>query len=340
MKKVLKISGIVLIGIVILAMLALLGFKAYDRIKYSSFYSNAEKQFVIPGLKENYVPQGFDYIEERGVFLACGYMSDGSSSRVYVIDKNGSYTYTELKNKYAQPYKGHTGGVAYYKDYLYITGSDGIDVFTLSHVLDGKSETFLLGTIKTADVDPAYCFIYGGELYVGAFHKDGDYPTPKEHHITVNSQTGEINRAFMLKYSLSGEKEVEFGVVPEPTAIFSMPSYVQGVYIFGNEGSRKMVLSTSWGLTTSQLYIHDFEKVAGENCVTSTSYHFGADKPLPMYTVCQSNLVETISAPPMAEEVVYYNGKLWIMNESACNKYIFGKITTGNHLYTYDYPVE
>ena len=337
MKKALKITGIVIVSVVVVAMLALLGFKAYDAIKYNSFYSGAEKEFVIPGLKENYVPQGFDYLSEKDLFLACGYMSDGTASRVYVIDKYGNSTCTELKDKYGADYTGHTGGVAYYQDYLYITGSDGVDVFTLSDVLDGKKETFLKGTIKTGEVNPAYCFIYDGELFVGAFHKDGDYNTPESHHIVIDEKTGETNRALMLTYKLSTETGSTFGVEPQPKSIYSMPSYVQGVYIYGEAGQRKMIVSTSWGLTTSKLYIHDFEKIAGENCAVSTSYLFGQDNPLPMYKVRQSTLVDTISAPPMAEEIVYYKGKIWVMNESACNKYIFGKITTGNYLFSYEY---
>ena len=56
LKKTLKIAAIALIAIVVLAMLVLMGFKAYDRIKYNSFYSNAQREFAIPGLKDGYVP--------------------------------------------------------------------------------------------------------------------------------------------------------------------------------------------------------------------------------------------------------------------------------------------
>ena len=48
-------------------------------------------------------------------------------------------------------------------------------------------------------------------------------------------------------------------------------------------------------------------------------------------------MVDTIQAPPMAEELVYLDGKIYIMNESACNKYIFGKFTYGYHVYAFKY---
>ena len=61
---------------------------------------------------------------------------------------------------------------------------------------------------------------------------------------------------------------------------------------------------------------------------------------VPLYYEDSASLVEsdTVEAPPMSEEIVYLDGKIWIMNESACNKYIFGKLTTGNYLYSVEYP--
>ena len=59
---------------------------------------------------------------------------------------------------------------------------------------------------------------------------------------------------------------------------------------------------------------------------------------VPLYVIDSKTLVDTIEAPPMAEEIVYLDGKIWIMNESASNKYIFGKFTTGNTLFSVNYP--
>ena len=45
MKKALKITAIVIASIFILAMLVVLGFKAFDGIKHFSFYKAAEKEY-------------------------------------------------------------------------------------------------------------------------------------------------------------------------------------------------------------------------------------------------------------------------------------------------------
>ena len=331
MKKALKITAIVLVSIVILAMLVVLGFKAYDGIKHFSFYKDANKEFYIPGLADDYVPQGFDYIKEEKAFIACGYMSNGAASRVYIIDKYGDYYYTDLRQQSGLDYTGHTGGIAYYGNNVYITGDDGIDVFSLSDFLDKNIKyAYAKGEIKTDGINPAFCYIYDGELLVGAFHKDGDYDTPESHHVTTPG--GETNTAMMLAYQLVDSSIDEFCVYRTPVAAYSLPSYVQGICVTDNG---ELVLSTSWGLTTSHLYVYDLEKVLSTTNSTIAPNVFELE--IPTYFVDSSCLKDTIIAPPMAEEIVYLDGKLWIYNESACNKYAFGKLTSGNFLYSLEY---
>ena len=58
---------------------------------------------------------------------------------------------------------------------------------------------------------------------------------------------------------------------------------------------------------------------------------------VPLVYLDKSNLIDDIIAPPMAEEIIYDNGNIYIMNESACMKYLFGKLTSGSHVYSYKY---
>ena len=101
----------------------------------------------------------------------------------------------------------------------------------------------------------------------------------------------------------------------------------------------KVILSTSYGLSVSKLYVYDTTNLVGEDydfvgTAKSGAFAFNGIK---RYYLDSSNLVDTISAPPMAEELVYLDGKIYIMNESACNKYIFGKFTSGYKIYAYPY---
>ena len=349
MKKKIVIISTALIILAALCLIAILVFKLVDYIKYNDFYDVAEEEFYIPDLLDGYVPQGFDYIESEKLFIACGYMNDeDEASRVYVISKDGDeYYYTELRNTdISSPYTGHTGGIAYYREYVFITGSDGIDVFSLNDILDENIKYApKLATVDTSKygIDPAYCFIYDGELFVGNYYDEGKYET------SVNQHYGD-NRAVMLAFDLDevyNNNKNSYYIAPNPCAVYSMPSHVQGVCVAEydvNEGGKvakktSLILSTSYGMTTSNLYVHDVEKIVATTLPNSSSLKMVGVEGLPVYVLDAATLVETVEAPPMSEEIVYLDGKIWIMNESASNKYVFGKFTTGNYLFSIQYPL-
>ena len=49
-----------------------------------------------------------------------------------------------------------------------------------------------------------------------------------------------------------------------------------------------------------------------------------------------ANLTDTITLPPMSEELVYRDGRIYVMCESASNKYIFGKFIRGYQVFAYN----
>ena len=349
MKKKIIIFSTALVILACVIVMALLGFKLVDTIMYSSFYDVANDEFYIPGLLDGFVPQGFEYMENKRVFLACGYMSDeGEPSRIYVIDEDGEeFYYTELYESVTSvPYTGHTGGIAYFDDYVYITGDKGIDVFDLNSILDKTVEIApKLGTIDTSafKMDPAFCFVYDDQLYVGSFHNGEEYKDPEEHKINIEGRDN--NNATMLSFPLRVSQKTNYCVEKTPSALYSIPNKVQGVCIVpevrDNSGkvleSAKMVLSTSYGMSASNIYVHDIDKIEGSTYGASISKEM-IGVSIPLYVVDQQTLVNSLEAPPMSEEIVYLDGKIWIMNESASSKYIFGKFTTGNTLFSVNYP--
>lgn len=325
MKKLLSFIWKFLLAIVILVVVAVLGFKVFDLIKHSDFYSRSKVAFKTPGANDNFVQQGFDYIPHQEKFLVTGYMSDDTASRVYVLDKEGTVlSYTELKKEDGSDYCGHTGGIAHYNNYVYITGATGLDVFSYDDILAGKATTNQLGSIKTHN-NPAHCYIADGYILVGSFFIEEDYETPERERITTPA--GDDNTSIITAFKIDGS--FDFAVNPKLRAVISTRRCVQGMCIT-DDG--KIVLSTSYGLSTSQLFVYDIEKITRED-----GFDFDEFYDIQLYYLDSASLVEVIKAPPMAEELVYLDGKIYVMNESACNKYIFGKITTGYNVYAYDY---
>lgn len=357
MSKVLITFGI----LVAVILVALLGFKLYDYIGAAEFYNNSDVVFKTPGVADsNFVPQGMAYIDEMDTFIFTGYMGkpilgelgDDVASRVYVRKSNGDVTFTRLLNADGTPYTDHTGGIEYFGDYVYVTGEDshGLDVFSADDILSGKGETKMLGTVKTYN-SPAhtYTFEYDGQEYIlaGSYHKDETvYLTPEHEKFDVPNSEFK-NTSVMTVFKL--DESAEFGVVSEPVAIISAREMIQGICMTP-EG--QLVISSSWGLATSNLYFYDMADFTciNENYTYEGQIAYGdledenAEKTyedfsftLPCYVIDSHDAERVVVAPPMSEELVCLDGKIIVFCESACNKYLFGKITTGFGTYGFNY---
>lgn len=317
--------------LVIMVAVLLVGVRIFDWVVFSDFYTNSVSLFKIPGVNEGYVPQGFDYDESEQTYLLTGYMSNGKASRVYVVNEAGASRYTELKDAKGGDYTGHTGGIAHFGDYIYITGTKGVDVFSYADVREDKISTTQLGTVLTYN-DPAYCTVYNGYLFVGSFA--GHDEIVSEHEKTT-TPSGDVNRSIITVFRL--DAEATFGVDPAPKAVITATDLVQGMCFMGED---RVALSTSWGLEKSNLFIYDMKLMPKEE-----NFHFKGEfdgqafsfPNIERYHLEKQQIIETIVAPPMAEEVLYMDGKIYVMNESASNKYIFGKFTSGFYAYAYIY---
>ena len=332
-KKIWGVTWRILCGVLVFLCTAVFAFVAVDRVRFHAFYKRAESTFAVPGIHSGYVPQGFDYDQEQGVFLATGYMSDKTASRVYVLDGKGGEYYTSLLDVDGSAYVGHTGGIVHNGDYVYITGKSGLDVFPYRDILDGKPTVAKCGEIRSY-LDPAYCYIADGYLLTGSFYRVGNYETADYERMTTPN--GEQNLAMMTVFKL--DESAEFGVNPDPCAVISTRGLAQGMCI---TASGKIVLSTSYALAASKLYVYDSAKLQVEDGYTfagetkdGVAFSFDGVKRV---FLDGARHVDTIKAPCMSEELVYLNGKIYIMNESACNLYIFGKLTSGRKIYAYPY---
>ncbi len=332
--KALRIALITVVALTLAVICLLAGVKLGERILFAGFYFNGSTEFKIPGVADGFIQQGFDYVEEEEVYLVSGYMKDGSSSRVYVVSKDGKTEgFTKLRNQTGGRNDTHAGGVAHYGEFVYVcngSGSQGIEVFRLSDILS-KDEARCIGTVDLG-IAPAFVYVdkASNTLYSGNFHRDGSvYLSPDEYKMTTPA--GDANTALIGAFDLDPEAKATFGVKDEKAErVYSITSNVQGMLITPDN---KLVLTTSWGVSKSHILIYDFAKINEGEGTSSRVLGYTA----PLYYVDSANLVKDVKAPPMAEEVVYMDGKILIMNESASNKYIFGKFTSGNYVNAYIY---
>lgn len=317
--KALKITGKVLLYIFVTLVLLLLLLRLGVTIFYFDYFNKSESEFMVPGLTSAWVPQGFEYVEEDGLYLMSGYMSDGSASRVYVRRDDGQTHYVELINSDGSDYTRHAGGVCKSGDFVYVAGKNGVEVFRYDDFLSGGSAVNV-GKIP-ADYNIAYCSIYNGYLLAGNFYYPETYETPAEHRITTPA--GDANTALITIYKVD---ELEpLGINPKPIAAISTPGKVQGICFTSDE---EIVLSTSYSVPSSHLYYHRVD-------TSRTGFIQVCETEVPLYYLDSATLTDTVTLPPMSEELVCRDGRVYILCESACNKYIFGKFIRGYQVFSY-----
>lgn len=317
--KALKITGRVLLIIVVALLMLLLLLRLGVTVLYFDYFNHTESEFLIPGLSDNWVPQGFDYIEERNTYLMCGYMSDDASSRVYVRGADGQTHHSSLLYADGSPYLKHAGGICHNGQFVYIAGDDGVDVFLLSDILSGR-DAKKLGKIELGH-DIAFCSFYNGYLLAGNFYHPETYETPARHRITTPA--GDHNTSLITVFKAN--EEVEYGVDPVPVGAISATGKVQGICFTSED---EIVLSTSYSLASSHLYYHRIDtsrRGLVQACGTT----------VPMIYLDSATLTDSLTLPPMSEELVYRDGRIHILCESACNKYIYGKFIRGYQVYSY-----
>lgn len=326
-KKKFKLSParravVVLLSILLGITTLFLGIRVGELFAFIPFFCKAKAEFTTPGTSSGFVGQGLDYIEGENVFLTCGYNAKkGKPSMVYNVSGFNSATATLLKNEDGSAYTGHTGGIAHYGDYAYITSEDGCDVFNLADFTQRKAEAKKIGSVKSPEGhDPAFVVIKGDQLYEGSFYRQGNFETPQNERITTPS--GDKNTAIIYVYQLGGSDN--FGVSQKPIEAYSIRGLVQGMTF--TEDS--IVLSCSYGFAASHLYFYNISNISvgqltlgGEN--------------IPLKHLDSSCLTRTVTTPPMSEEIVYKDGRIVIMTESASNKYIFGKFMSGLNIFSY-----
>lgn len=352
-KKALVIAGvgvgalIVAIPVVLIALVLVLALTIHllTPLAFPDFFGNAKEEYVTPGIYEGLVPQGYAFDEEEELFLQCGYMADGeNASRIYITYSEGdnSYSdpiYVELYSADGKPYTGHTGGIASAYGFVWLANDgEGDDncvwVLSMSDILesaktDGK---VTLDVSFQSETRAACCFSDGEYLWIGEFNNSEEYATKDTHAFEVAD--GKINKALVCAYKIDrftetgvAYRELDGEDVLVPELALSVTDLVQG-FTRTPDG---FAISTSYGVSFSNIYIYeDMTEYEPDDFLDVNGYA------VPVYFLDNETLIDKITMPPMSEEILVKDGRLYILFESACRKYIFGNLTRGIHVYSYD----
>jgi hypothetical protein len=333
--KVLKAIIVVLGIFVILVALVFLGAQLYFGVPVLDYYRSSEKAFVIPGLSDNMVPQGLDYLEEDGIALVGGYQNDASPSRIYKvnIESGESLGYVLLGDEAGRGIAPHAGGLAAHGEYVYVAGDEDafVYVYKLDDVMNSEDGTVLksLGKFYTmygeSDIRADFMCFTDDMFIVGEFYREPNYPTPDDHVFEWGE--GDVNHALALCYRISDDEDARFGLEIKPCNVLSLPDQVQGIEVYDN----KIWLSQSYATSKSTISCYNAFDDASNKYVDVKNVGI-----INVFALDSKTFVSSFEAPPMAEEIFILDGKMYIMCESASNKYVFGNFTGARWCYATD----
>ncbi|MCR4662025.1 MAG: hypothetical protein K5765_08545 [Clostridia bacterium] len=333
-EKGIKALIIILIIISFLIIAYVTGFGVlgvYIRIINKEYYANSYYAFRLADTYKDFIPQALEYDSRSNSFFVSGYTADNSTSPIYVVDKDSKVSkklYIQKEN--GKKFTGHSGGIAVNGDYIYLAGSTSHCIYILSYQdalnAEDKAQIKIIGkyNLETEDdnIRVSFISVYENKVVVGEYFKTPFYTTPSNHKYTAT--TGEKFGGILLEFNLSNDPENStFGISNEPSKLYYLPDLVQGIYKVDN----KILLSCSSGLSRSTIAIYDDTKILnnyigqkpiiGKNVDT---YYFG-----------NNALIKTINTPAMSEEIVYVDGYLYTLYESASPRFIFGRMVDADN---------
>ena len=299
LKKIGKILAIVLASALALVVLVLGGLNIAKFFIYDDYYEAETALCKNPGLNDGFVCQGIAAVDGEDRILVSGYMADKSPSRIYVTTLDSDSYYVTLHCD-GDSYTGHAGGIAVSGEMAYIANGSKIFSFPLGDVLDAKNgDSVNIGSGTKINNKASFLYTDDTYLYVGSFIDDNTKRV--EEHIFDTAEG--THSAICSVYAI--------GDLSAPVRIYSIRDCVQGI-CFTPDG--KVVLSTSYGLSSSGYYIYDLADAADSGKTLDGAPVYYLEK-----TIGQAD------GPAMAEGLDYYDGKVITLTESASNKYIFGK---------------
>lgn len=279
-------------------------------IFYHRFMSGSKKIARIPGLSDNFVPQGVCYCDELDAWLLCGY-ADGAPSRIYVVGNDGKLRKSlNLRRENGDIYDGHAGGISASGKHVWISNQKKAFHLTAAAIAEAEDGGYVaFDGYFGVGVNASFTFADEERFWIGEYHSGDKYQTRDENHLTAPD--GSAYGA--LIYGYTRDDTQPYGVnTEEPVIALSVRDIVQGFCV---TDSGKYVLSTSAGVASSHLYIYDCTGTESTDTVT-----YGG-KSIPLYYLDSGTLADTVKLPHMSEDLDYHDGRVIVAFEAGARKY-------------------
>lgn len=314
-KQIAAMTIFVLLSALIATAVAFMGHYMRQQDSIRKYLENSTSVCRVPDIDRGFIPQGLSYHADSDSILLTGYMSNGNNSPVYIISrKNGQAKKISLRTPQGNAFKGHAGGVSLYNDFVYIAGSTegcmyGLALNDLLQAEDGVSRNadFIVALKNEADqIRVSFTAADREFLYAGEFHRAPLFYTHASH--TVMTPDGK-QKAYLLGFVPDAEESAV------PSCVYSIPDNIQGACF----DDKFIYLSQTDGVFSARILTYAREELTTD----ATKEVLGID--VPLYYLTENSAHKITQVAPMAEEILIVDDKLYILFESASNRYRFGK---------------
>lgn len=265
---------------------------------------------VIPGLRQNAVPQGLAWHAASKRMLVSHYF-ERSPSCVSVLDSDTGrlVAVVGLREKSGEPHRGHAGGIAVAGDRLFVASDGYVLQFEMAAFLGKKPpESVDAKQIRKCETAASSCTTTDDLLLVGEFAYGRDYPTHASHHL--KDRKGVRKFAWVCGYDLTDP-------LGPPSCVLSVRQKVQGMCVSGD----LVFLSVSYG-RRNRSRIVVYRNPIGRPAHRKAKLQDG--RTVPLWFLDGENYLGEIDFPPMAEGIVMVKNRLAVLAESGAEKYQSG----------------
>jgi len=284
---------------------------------YDEFRNSGELSVLIPGVNQDFVPQGLAYYPGKNLMLFTGYSSNKpkSASTLIAVDMQTGAVVKEvfLKNLDGSFYTGHAGGVCVTDRNIFISGEKQLYRIPLD-AFDSMppSSAQIFAESIPVPCEASYCQVSNGILWVGEFdYYEDNYKTDKSHHI--RNKDGKMNKSWILGYEITPGSDVQINPAGVPDYILSVTDRIQGVTFCDD----KIYLSQSYGAgNDSTIYQHKNVLTAAPDTQAEV---LGSKRPL--WILDSKSQEKAILSPSMTEGICTIGDSVYISFESAADTY-------------------
>lgn len=284
---------------------------------YDEFRNSGELSILIPGVDQDFVPQGLAYYPAKNLMLFTGYSSSipQTASTLIAVDMQTGTVVKEvfLKKLDGSFYTGHAGGVCVTDENIFISGEKQLYRIPLD-AFDAMPPSSAQTFAETIPVpcEASYCQVSDGILWVGEFdfYRDG-YKTDKSHHI--QNKDGDMNKSWILGYKIQPGTDVQINPAGVPDYILSVTDRIQGVTFC----SDRIYLSQSYGAGNDSI-IYQHQNVLTDAPDAQVEV-LGSKRPL--WFLDSKSQKKAILSPSMTEGICTIGDSVYISFESAADTY-------------------